>query len=64
MPKIKAHKGIAKRVKKTGKGQLKRSKAFHRHLLTSKTGKRKRSLRQSTLIHKTYQKRYMKLLPY
>lgn len=64
MPKIKTHKGIAKRVKKTSKGKLKRSKAFHSHILTKKTGKRKRNLRRSTLIDKTYEKRYKKMLPY
>jgi len=64
MPKIKTHKGIAKRVKKTGNGKLKRSQAYHRHKLTKKTGKRKRYLRQPDLIDKTYEKRYKKLLPY
>ncbi len=64
MPKIKTHKGIAKRVKKTASGKLKRKKAFHSHILTKKTGKRKRHLRKSKLIDKTYQKRYSQLLPY
>ncbi len=64
MPKIKTHKGIAKRVKKTGNGKLKRSKAFHSHILTKKSGKRKRNLRQAGLIDETYEKRYKKLLPY
>ncbi|ACL69317.1 50S ribosomal protein L35 [Halothermothrix orenii] len=57
MPKLKTHKGIAKRIKKTGKGKLKRNKAYHSHLLTKKTGKRKRNLRKSTVLHKTYYKR-------
>lgn len=56
MPKLKTHKGIAKRIKKTGKGKLKRNKAYHSHLLTKKTGKRKRNLRKSTVLHKTYYK--------
>ncbi len=64
MPKIKTHKGIAKRVKKTGTGKLKRHKAFHSHILTKKTGKRKRNLRKSTVLDKTYQKRYKLLTPY
>lgn len=64
MPKMKTHKGIAKRVKKTAKGKLKRSKAFHSHILTKKSGKRKRSLRQSDLIDKTYEKKYKQLLTY
>ncbi len=64
MPKIKTHKGIAKRVKKAGTGKLKRNKAFHRHIMTKKSGKRKRNLRQDTVVDKTYQKRYKKLMPY
>lgn len=64
MPKLKTHKGIAKRVKKTANGKIKRKKAFHSHILTKKRGKRKRKLRQSTLLDKTYEKRYKKLLPY
>ncbi|MFW5986125.1 MAG: 50S ribosomal protein L35 [Halanaerobiales bacterium] len=64
MPKLKTHKGIAKRVKKTSKGKIKRKKAFHSHILTKKSGKRKRKLRKSALLDKTYEKRYKKLLPY
>ncbi len=64
MPKIKTHKGIAKRVKVTGNGKLKSKKGFHGHKLTSKSGKRKRHLRQKKLLNKTYQKKYKKLLPY
>jgi large subunit ribosomal protein L35 len=48
MPKHKTHKGLAKRVKVTGGGKIKRKKAFAGHLKSSKTGKRIRSLRQST----------------
>jgi len=62
MPKMKTHKGIAKRVKKTANGKLKRSKAFHSHILTKKSGNKKRSLRQSDLIDKTYEKKYKQLL--
>jgi large subunit ribosomal protein L35 len=64
MPKIKTHKGIAKRIKKTSEGKLKRKKAYHSHLLTKKTGKRKRSLRKSTVIDKAYEKKYNQLIPY
>jgi len=53
MPKMKTHKGSAKRFKKTGSGQIKRSRAFHTHILTKKTSKRKRKLRKSTLVHST-----------
>lgn len=64
MPKIKTHKGIAKRVKKTSKGKLKTEKSFHSHILTKKSGKRKRNLRKSKILDKTYEKRYKKLVPY
>ena len=50
MPKLKTHKGAAKRFKKTGTGKVKRNKAFLRHILTSKHPKRKRHLRKATLV--------------
>ena len=45
MPKLKTHRGAAKRFKKTATGKFVRSKAFKRHILTSKTRSRKRELR-------------------
>ncbi len=50
MPKMKTHRGAAKRFKKTGSGKLKRGKAFTSHILTKKTQKRKRKLRKAGLI--------------
>ena len=50
MPKMKSHKGARKRFKITGSGKVKRMKAFKSHILTKKTSKRKRRLRQSTVI--------------
>jgi large subunit ribosomal protein L35 len=50
MPKIKTRRGAAKRFKKTGSGKIRRAKAFRRHILTHKTKKRKRQLRQSGLV--------------
>ena len=47
MPKLKTHKGAAKRFKKTGTGKIKRHKAFLRHILTSKAKKRKKKLGNS-----------------
>lgn len=52
MPKIKTNRGAAKRFKKTGTGKLKRNKAYHTHILTKKTTKRKRKLRKATLVSK------------
>ena len=62
MPKLKTHKGIAKRVKTTANGKIKHHKGFHSHILTKKSSNRKRKLRQSKLLTKSYQKRYKKLL--
>lgn len=50
MPKIRTNRGAAKRFKKTGTGKLKRNKAYHTHILTKKTTKRKRKLRKATLV--------------
>lgn len=46
MPKLKSHRGAAKRFKKTGTGKIVRHHASARHILTSKTRKRKRKLRK------------------
>ena len=64
MPKMKTHRGTAKRVKLTAKGKLKRSKAFTSHTLTKKSAKRKRNLRKATLVSSGDMKRVRKLLPY
>ena len=50
MPKLKTHKGAAKRFKKTGTGKITRSGAFSRHLLTSKSRSRKRRLGKSNIV--------------
>ncbi len=64
MPKMKTHRGAAKRFKKTGSGRLKRSKAFKSHILTKKSSKRKRNLRKAALVSPTQEKNMKKLLPY
>ena len=50
MPKIKTNRGAAKRFRKTGTGKIRRNKAYTSHILTKKTTKRKRSLRQSIIV--------------
>jgi len=50
MPKMKSHRGASKRFSITGSGKVKRNKAHKSHILTKKTSKRKRRLRQSGLI--------------
>jgi large subunit ribosomal protein L35 len=64
MPKLKTNRGAAKRFKITGKGKIVRSKAFSNHILTKKTTKRKRKLRQSTLVDGANKKNVRKLVPY
>ncbi len=64
MPKIKTHRGAAKRFKKTASGKIKRRKAYGNHILTKKTTKRKRNLRKSEIVTKDDHKRISKLIPY
>ena len=64
MPKLKTKRAAAKRFKKTGSGSLKRSKAYKSHILTKKTTKRKRSLRQAAMTDATNVKAMKKVLPY
>jgi len=64
MPKIKTNRGAAKRFRKTGSGKIRRNKAFTSHILTKKTTKRKRELRQGTLIAAVDQKNVSRLIPY
>lgn len=51
MPKMKTHKGTAKRFRVTGTGKLMRGKAFKSHILEKKSQKRKRGFRQETEVH-------------
>lgn len=62
MPKMKTKKSLAKRVKKTGSGKLKRYHAYVSHFAGNKTQKQKRKLRKGTLVHKTDYKRIRHLL--
>jgi large subunit ribosomal protein L35 len=60
--KMKTHKGAQKRFKVTGSGKVRRYKAFKSHILTKKTSKRKRRLRQPGLIATTGDTKRMKRL--
>ena len=62
MPKMKTNRSAAKRFSKTGSGKYKRNKAYHSHILTKKSPKRKRNLRKSTLVSKADLKRVKRLL--
>ena len=64
MPKIKTHRGAAKRFNLTKGGKVKRAKAYKSHILTKKSTKRKRNLRKATLVDHTNLKAMKKILPY
>jgi large subunit ribosomal protein L35 len=64
MPKIKTKRAAAKRFKMTGTGKLKRMKANKSHILTKKSAKRKRNLRQPTMTDDSNVKNMKKILPY
>lgn len=63
MPKLKTHRGAAKRFKKTGTGKFVRANAFKQHILTSKTRSRKRSLRGTTVVSAADQAKLRTMLP-
>jgi large subunit ribosomal protein L35 len=63
MPKMKTHRGAAKRFKKTGGGKIKRFRAFGSHLLQKKSPARKRRLRKSSTVSASDYKRVQQLLP-
>jgi large subunit ribosomal protein L35 len=64
MPKMKTHKGAAKRFKKTGTGKIVRRHAMARHILTSKTRSRKRKLGRGVVADETNQPALRTMLPY
>jgi large subunit ribosomal protein L35 len=64
MPKLKTHKGAAKRFRLTATGKIKRGHSHARHILTKKTNKRKRLLDIDGLVAKADQKRVEAMLPY
>ncbi len=63
MPKMKNHRGAAKRVKRTGSGKFSRHHAYASHLMGHKSSKRKRNLRKSEVVADADQRRLARLLP-
>lgn len=63
MPKMKTHRGAAKRFKLTASGKIVRRRSLKQHILTSKTTKRKRRLRQPNLISAADMRKVQRLLP-
>jgi large subunit ribosomal protein L35 len=64
MPKMKSHRGAAKRFRKTGTGKIVRSHSNRRHILTKKSKRRKRRLRREALVEPADAKRLKQLLPH
>ncbi|QQS47298.1 MAG: 50S ribosomal protein L35 [Acidobacteriota bacterium] len=64
MPKLKTHKGAAKRFRTTATGKIKRGHSHARHILTKKSAKRKRQLDIDVLVSENDQKRVESMLPY
>jgi large subunit ribosomal protein L35 len=64
MPKLKTHRGAAKRFKKTGTGKIVRASAFKRHILTNKTTKSKRHMRGTREVAEPDAPKLHRMLPY
>ena len=64
MPKMKTNSGAKKRFDFTGSGKIKRKHAYKSHILTKKSTKRKRGLRQTGFIAEVEAKKIRKLIPY
>ena len=62
MPKMKTNSSAKKRFKVTGSGKVKRNHAYHSHILTKKSTKRKKRLVKSAIVDKTDETRMKRLL--
>jgi large subunit ribosomal protein L35 len=62
MPKMKTHRGAAKRFKQTGTGKLMRKKAYNSHLFEHKSAKRKRNLEREIEVDQADLKRVRRVL--
>jgi len=62
LPKMKTHRGAAKRFKLTGSGKVKMNRAFRSHILEKKSAKRKRNLRHAQLVSPADAKRVKRML--
>lgn len=64
MPKMKTNRGAAKRFRKSGTGKFKRGQSFRRHILTKKSTKRKRHLREPSQVAACDSRMVRRMLPY
>ena len=63
MPKCKTKRGAAKRFQVTGSGRIKRKRAYHRHQLSAKTRKQKRSLGHTAMVAPVDERAIKRILP-
>ncbi|HIV75398.1 MAG TPA: 50S ribosomal protein L35 [Candidatus Pseudogracilibacillus intestinigallinarum] len=63
MPKMKTHRGSAKRFKRTASGKLKRAQGYTSHLFANKSQKQKRKLRKNSMVSESDLKRIDQMLP-
>jgi len=64
MPKMKTNRGAAKRFRKTGTGKFKRGQSHRRHILTKKSTKRKRHLREPSQVAACDSRMVKRMLPF
>ncbi|HBG16805.1 MAG TPA: 50S ribosomal protein L35 [Firmicutes bacterium] len=62
MPKMKTHRGAAKRFTLTGSGKIKKNKAYRSHILEKKSPERKRNLRKAELVTSADERRVRRML--
>ncbi len=62
MPKMKTNKAVAKRIKVTGTGKLRRRRPLTSHLKSTKSPKRRRALRQSRTLSKGFSKQAKRMM--
>lgn len=62
MPKLKSHRGAAKRFRLTGRGKIRRQHALKNHILTKKTPKRKRHLRKSAAVSPAFERAVRRMI--
>lgn len=62
MPKMKSRSSARKRFALTANGHVKRGKAMKSHILNKKTRKRKRNLRQGTLVYEGVEKKFRTMI--
>jgi large subunit ribosomal protein L35 len=63
MPKIKTHRGAAKRFKRTATGKIKRPRAYGGHFFIRKNARQKRALRKAAYVHASDKRRIERILP-